>query len=191
VPIDPTGGERCTEYFPRERREEFDEHLDKYHGLTAEERHEDYSRVVKESSVSRDGQPSYWCGFCRQILSQNLVQIEDAYSHHKDRFDHIDTHFKEKLTIEDWVCYTTNKARGEGPEDKEDTKGNGSCPSDEYDFIATSQTHQARTPTLVVTEPDGIVESRQSRKRKNSDGSRTWTCVSQRKLRFELENSRV
>jgi hypothetical protein len=177
VPVNSTGKEKCTTYFRREQKEEFEKHLDELHDLTVTEDREKYERVLEESSISSDGQPSYWCGFCRKILSQNLVQIEDAYSHHKDRFDHIDNHFKAQDMIEDWVCYTTNKARGEGAGDKEDTKPSRKWSSGSYDYSVSSQTHQAGTPTLVVTQPDGIVESRQPKKRKNSDG-RTWQCVS-------------
>ena len=85
---------QCAEVFYR--RDPFQAHLRKDHGVTDE----DYIRgECKRVRIGRNGQSGFWCGFCKKIVKLEKRGLE-AWD---ERFNHIDNiHFKKGQRIEDW-----------------------------------------------------------------------------------------
>lgn len=107
--------------------EDFTRHLARKHGLdkgTAEA-----INYVKSMHLGKEGQHSFWCGFCHMLLAgddagggadwgleQSVVDgpLSRVYSPvWKMRLSHIRDHFeKDGLHINDWICLKHKKTKG-------------------------------------------------------------------------------
>lgn len=70
-------------------------------------------------------QVNFWCGFCKKVIQADHdphKQVGSGNTNGKGqddndpanhRWDHIDAHFKDGMTIESWVFWEANKVRGE------------------------------------------------------------------------------
>lgn len=79
-------GEECGK--PFHRAEPYTTHLRKDHGVTAE----DY---IQQKLGEKEIDPNFWCGYCRELIPISTDSDE--------RFDHIEKHFKENLSLNEWI----------------------------------------------------------------------------------------
>ena len=129
----------CSRLFPRQ--EMYIQHLQKQH-------HADENAVqtsLSKNRLGQDGQPQFWCGFCRAILPVRSRGLA-AWS---ERFSHIDSqHFKKGDRVGDWLPAsghltkkqihegeaTTTEETSEGDDgDEEGLRSSTIGPSDEED----------------------------------------------------------
>lgn len=91
------------------RRQTFQDHLTKSHGITSQE-------VLKEKTdkcrIGRNCQSRFWCGFCDATVELKKQGLE-AWT---ERFDHIDDHFMgrhgfKKQNILDWTPLDGDKSK--------------------------------------------------------------------------------
>ncbi|KAL9112055.1 MAG: hypothetical protein Q9227_003675 [Pyrenula ochraceoflavens] len=81
------------------RREIFTGHLRTIHGVRDDA---EVKRLASDPKVriGRDGQTSFWCGFCKDIVTLK----EKGIKGNEERFDHIDYHFRaESKGMESWL----------------------------------------------------------------------------------------
>lgn len=57
--------------------------------------------------VGRNGQGSFWCGFCKEVLQLR----ERAIAAWEERFRHIEGHFMAGDDINSWLCIFTNETK--------------------------------------------------------------------------------
>ncbi|KAL8652327.1 MAG: hypothetical protein Q9210_002749 [Variospora velana] len=117
------------------RREQFQCHLREKHGLGNDEHIRDQ---CKSCRIGRNGQSTFWCGFCRKIVELKMEGL-DAW---EERFSHIDNlHYKTGQTICDWVPLDGDVPKGvaergtmaeseQADEDEDSRRGSGSSDDD-------------------------------------------------------------
>jgi hypothetical protein len=174
---------KCAEYFQYEQRNEFTEHLKLQHDLEEVKNKQEFDHILEQSSISSHNMPRFWCGFCKATREQKL-DVGNAFHpsslHTPNRFSHINNHFDEGLKADDWVCYTNHQTKRENREEKEKHKEKWKRSHDSGDSFSTVPAmYRTEPPTVTVTLPDEMEKARSSRKRKNSNETRTWHCVSQ------------
>jgi hypothetical protein len=103
-------------------QDRFCQHLRKAHKVESDG---ELKRYCTQFKLGREGNNSFWCGFCREVVQQDRKAVQ-AW---KVRGDHIGDHFdKENRKIEDWFCVESNRckrelerdARAQGMEEEND-----------------------------------------------------------------------
>ena len=84
--------------------EAFRSHVYKEHNLKGSVQ---LAQECWRSKVGRNGQGSFWCGFCKDVL---LLQ-ERALAAWEERFRHIEAHYRAGQSIDTWLCAFTNKSK--------------------------------------------------------------------------------
>ena len=93
------------------RRQTFQEHLKKEHGMVDQ----DAVKIkVEACRIGRNCQARFWCGFCKRLVDLKKQGL-DAWT---ERFDHIDDHFMgrrelQKQGIQDWIPVNSDKPKGD------------------------------------------------------------------------------
>lgn len=64
---------------------------------------------VSKQRIGRGCQSRFWCGFCRDIIVLKNKGLEGS----KERFNHIDEHFKMGLSISTWVEMDESATKGQ------------------------------------------------------------------------------
>jgi hypothetical protein len=64
---------------------------------------------LRKQRIGRNCQTRFWCGFCGKILALQKKGLEGA----DERFNHIDTHFKEGCDISTWVDMDGSVEKGQ------------------------------------------------------------------------------
>ena len=86
------------------RAEAFRNHIYEHHKL------KEPPKIVSEhwkGRIGRNGQGSFWCGFCREVLQLR----ERAIAAWEERFRHIEGHFTAGDDISSWFCIFTDETK--------------------------------------------------------------------------------
>ena len=86
-------GEECGK--PFQRAEPYATHLRKDHGIGTE----DYIQQKLGEKDTESPPPDFWCGYCRETIPIPT----DSDEPRNERFDHIEKHFLENMTIDRWL----------------------------------------------------------------------------------------
>ncbi len=86
------------------RRNLFMAHMQKVHHLPPETARDH----AHKQRIGRGCQTRFWCGFCKGIVELQRKGLDGA----DERFNHIDTHFKHKCHISDWVEMEGSEVKG-------------------------------------------------------------------------------
>ena len=172
----------CARLFPRQ--ELYVQHLREQHNVDENA----VQMSLSKNRLGQDGQPQFWCGFCRAILPVQSRGLA-AWS---ERFSHIDSqHFKKGERVGDWLPasgHLTKKQIHEGEattteETSEGVDGDGEGlrsstigPSDEEDVshegpMILNTAIPTKTNTLKRKSPVGESQSGEKRPMVQSDGA--------------------
>ncbi|KAL8974185.1 MAG: hypothetical protein Q9197_001584 [Variospora fuerteventurae] len=173
------------------RREQFQCHLREKHRLENDEHIRDQ---CKSCRIGRNGQSTFWCGFCRKIVELNMEGL-DAW---EERFSHIDNlHYKTGQTICDWVPLDGDVPKGvaergtiaeseRADEDEDSRKGSGSSDDDGDNDSSSGSQSTDHSPNL---QGNGTAYSKNAgadrrsgwiNKATSSKRVMIWKCVSPR-----------
>ncbi|KAI4182512.1 MAG: hypothetical protein LQ348_004834 [Seirophora lacunosa] len=171
------------------RREQFQGHLREKHGLENEDQIREQSKSCR---IGRNGQSTFWCGFCRKIVELKMEGL-DAW---EERFSHIDNqHYKGGQTICDWVPLDSDIPKGvaeretmaesERADDDDDYRGDSGSSDDDGDGDSSKGTPSADpSPSLrgdgATYSTDTCTDGQSGRTGKATPDKRVmiWECVS-------------
>ncbi|KAL9011286.1 MAG: hypothetical protein Q9173_003859 [Seirophora scorigena] len=169
------------------RREQFQGHLREKHGLENEDQIRDQSKSCR---IGRNGQSTFWCGFCRKIVELKMEGL-DAW---EERFSHIDNlHYKVGQTICDWVPLDSDIPKGvaeretmadsEQADDDDDYRGDSGPSDDDGDGNSSTGTPPADlSPSLrgngAAYSTDACADGQSGLTGKATPGKRVmiWEC---------------
>ena len=86
------------------RAEAFRNHVYEHHELRGSPQ---LALECWKSRVGRNGQGSFWCGFCKDILQLH----GRAIAAWEERFRHIEAHYRAGQTIDTWLCVLTDRIK--------------------------------------------------------------------------------
>ena len=67
--------------------------------------------AIEQMRLGNDAHNRYWCGFCNDIIPQNIAEMQSAA---EARFKHIGDHYdKDERDFRDWICVEKNQTKGE------------------------------------------------------------------------------
>lgn len=138
-------------------RSAFEEHLRDGHKISDDRLVSDH---LQEGRIGRGHQGRFWCGFCKKILPLR----EQGVPGWDERFNHIDNHFKQGLSVETWVDAETNQTKDEMKTESHRSRRDQQSDEEEEDNLSTSSSSSGDIPTITVTAPAG-----NAKKRKASD----------------------
>jgi len=156
---------RCSKHF--RRLEAFEAHLRREHDLQEHE----WKDTIDESTIGFQGQPRFWCGFCKKNCWRGLSLVTkfDGKNPLDDRFNHINEHFQEGKQAEEWVHWETLQTKREMAETQAQNEKNGST---------RQQARSVGVPNVVITDENTVP----NKKRKSFEGrspekeDANWFC---------------
>lgn len=157
------------------RRQTFQDHLEKQHGII------DQAAVkikIEACRIGRNCQARFWCGFCKKLVDLKKKGL-DAWT---ERFDHIDDHFMgrrdlRKQGIQDWIPVDGDRPRGDvaspnslgGASPKEDCEGSSPNSIKDNDPAGSSTESPGVSSTLKGQENSLSKKRKRERERECSD----------------------
>lgn len=123
----------------------FEEHLKDGHKIFDDRL---VTNHVQEGRIGRGNQGRFWCGFCKKILDLH----EQGVPGWDERFNHIDSHFKDGNSVDNWVDAETSQTKEEMMTESRRRRRDQHS-DEEEDNLSTSSSSSGDIPSITVTAP--------------------------------------